>query len=414
MKRKKEGNLHYAWYILIVCFLLNMIVQAFVMSVSNLYVVPIWKEFQVSRSLVTMQSICVMISAVLSAPIWGRLYRNGSARTLLPGALTGTAFCCFIRSVCPNIYCVLICAFLKGIFFTGSTLLPISILLTEWFAKKRGFAISVAAIGSSVGGVILSPFVNYLIVELGWRHADQIMGILIFFICVPLTYFVIRNKPSDVGICAFGKKDEQSESLKEEVSGRSHKKIQMDYKIFVLFLIGIFCMTFANGAALQLPTFLMDIHYSSSKAAATVSGYMLVGIGGKLLLGWIVDHFGIKKAVVYNCIVGALSFICFIFAGNEKMIIGIILFFGLTSGITSMLPTLLTSAIFEEQNYASVYGIVVSVNRLGGGIGTLMVAILFDITGKYSVIWPLCFFMMLFTMFCILICFELKLKKSRQ
>lgn len=203
---EKKGNLHYAWYILIVCFLLNMIVQAFVMSVSNLYVVPIWKEFQVSRSLVTMQSICITISSVLSAPIWGRLYRNRSARILLPSALTGTAICCFIRSLCPNIYCVLLCAFFKGIFFTGSTLLPISILLTAWFAKKRGFAISVAAIGSSTGGVIMSPFVNYLIVKFGWRHADQIMAFLIFSLCVPMTYLVIRNKPRDIGIFAWGGK----------------------------------------------------------------------------------------------------------------------------------------------------------------------------------------------------------------
>ena len=112
MKNKAEKKIHYAWYILIVCFVLNMVVQAFVMSVSNLYVVPIWKELQVPRSLITMQSICITINAVTSAPIWG------------------TAICCFLRAICPNIWWMLALAFLKGIFFTGSTLLPISILLT--------------------------------------------------------------------------------------------------------------------------------------------------------------------------------------------------------------------------------------------------------------------------------------------
>ncbi len=130
MKNKAEKKIHYAWYILIVCFVLNMVEQAFVMSVSNLYVVPIWKELQVPRSLITMQSICITISAVTSAPIWGRLYRRKSARILLPLALSGTAICCFLRAICPNIWWMLALAFLKGIFFTGSTLLPISILLT--------------------------------------------------------------------------------------------------------------------------------------------------------------------------------------------------------------------------------------------------------------------------------------------
>lgn len=402
MGNRKRKKLHYAWYILIVCFLLNMIVQAFVMSVSNLYVVPIWKEFKVSRSLVVMQSICIMVSAMLTATIWGRLYRNGRTRILLPIALTGTAFCCFLRSACTNIWWILIVAFFKGIFFTGSTLLPISILLTGWFEKRRGFAISVAATGSSIGGVILSPFLNFLIVEFGWRRADQLMGILIFVVCVPMTFLVIRNKPQDIGTCALGENNEKSIIEKATKSEKNIKKINR--KVLVLFLISIFCMTFANGAALQLPTFLIDIQYSSTQAATVVSGYMFVGIIGKLLLGWIVDHYGIKKAVVYNCLVGAIAFLCFLSARSQIMLIWIVLFWGLTSGITSMLPTLLTSTIFVNQNYASVYGVVVSVNRFGGGIGTLMVATLFDLTGNYIIIWSLCFLMMFLTMLCVLYC----------
>lgn len=404
MKNKAEGKIHYAWYILGVCFLLNMIVQAFVMSVSNLYVVPIWKELHVPRALITMQSIFITISAVTSAPVWGRLYRTKNARILLPVALTGTAVCCLSRSLCPNVWWILLVAFLKGIFFTGSTLLPISILLTAWFYKKRGFAISVAAIGSSIGGVLLSPFVEFLISEFGWRHADRIMGIFIFIICVPVTTLVFRNRPQEIGVHPYGFykntqiKNDNCKTPEKSKAGRNVRKI------YILFLCGIFCMTFANGAALQLPTYLMDLHYSPELAAKVVSGYMFVGIAGKLLLGWIVDRFGVKIAVIYNCLVGALAFFCFIFAHLEGVLSGIILFFGLTSGITSMLPTLLTTALFGQQNYASVYGIVVSVNRFGGGIGTLLVAVLFDMTGNYRVIWPLCLGMMFTTMLCILIC----------
>mgnify|MGYP003374165644 CR=1 FL=1 len=261
---------------------------------------------------------------------------------------------------------------------------------------------SVAAIGSSIGGVIFSPCVEYLISEFGWRSSDKVMGIFIFVICVPVTAIIIRTHPSEIGESPYGSVIEEKKTKKSEkrIDGKQRKQ-----SIYVLFLIGIFCMTFANGAALQLPTYLMDLHYSPSLAAGVVSAYMFVGVAGKLLLGWMVDYFGVKVAAVYNCVVGAIAFICFIFAGHEKMLLGIIIFFGLTSGITSMLPTLLTGTLFVQHNYADVYGVVVSVNRFGGGIGTLLVSILFDVTGNYDVIWPLCFCMMICTMLCILLCF---------
>ena len=47
-----------------------------------------------------------------------------------------------------------------------------------------------------------------------------------------------------------------------------------------------------------------------------------------------------------------------------------IVLYGLVSGITSVMPTLLTSTIFGNKDYGPIYGMVVSVNRFGGGIGT--------------------------------------------
>lgn len=446
---------HYAWYILCVCFILNMLVQALVMSVSNLYVVPMYEDLQVPRVLISLQSICIVIGAVLTAPFWGKLYKTKDARRLLPLAVAGTALCTVGRSFCPNIWCILPLAFVKGIFFTGSTLLPISVLLTAWFKARRGFAISLAAIGSSFGGVILSPLVEHLISSFGWRATDRIMGAVLLLVCVPLTALVIRNRPKDVGLLPYGTETEANAmaagNVKNAAAGVTQPSIaagkasaggvnknasantsplkpsaagaaQLPNNIgmtaaqarksplFYLFLLAVFCMTFANGAALQLPTYLADIGYDSALAARAVSGYMAIGIPGKLFLGWLADKKGVKTALVYNCCIGAAAFACFIFAENFAALIGIVIFFGLTSGITSMLPTLLTARIFGNKDYGPIYGMVVSVNRFGGGVGTLLVAFLFDLSGNYGLIWPLCLAAMLVTMFAVLICFRMSEK----
>ena len=81
------------------------------------------------------------------------------------------------------------------------------------------------------------------------------------------------------------------------------------------------------------------------------------------------------------------------------------------SGITSVMPTLLTSTIFGNKDYGPIYGMVVSVNRFGGGIGTLLVSFLFDLTGDYSIIWPACLICMALTFFLLLLCMSMSKKK---
>lgn len=421
----EKKKVHYAWYILGVCILINVIVQALVMQISSLYIVPMYNDLQVPRSLLSLQSVCITVGAVLTAPYWGKLYKKHGARKLLPGCVAVTALCTIGRSLMPNIWGILVLAFIKGVFFTGSTLLPISILLTIWFKEKRGFAISVAAIGTSIGGVIFSPVVERLISTYGWRFSDRAMGLIMLVIVVPVTYLVVRSTPKDVGLRPYGAENAAANGAntsnrtqgaqKEEaqVTGMTAAEARRSPILYV-FLLAIFCMTFATGAALQLPVYLTDIGYGSAVAAKVVSGYMAVGIFGKLILGHVTDRFGEKAATVYVCGVGILAFVGFIFAKNQVAFYMMIVAYGLASGITSIMPTLLTSKIFGNRDYGPIYGMVVSVNRFGGVVGTLLVSLLYDITKNYSIIWPACVISMAFTLVATLGCMKLSRKNWRR
>lgn len=417
---KKREKIHYAWFILGACVLLNIIVQSLVMQISALFIVPMYNDMQVPRTLLSLQSVMITIGAVLSAPQWGKIYKTKDARKVLPLAVTVTALCTVGRSFMPSIWCILPLSFIKGIFFTGSTLLPISVLLTAWFKEKRGLAISIATIGTSIGGVIFNPIVERIISNYGWRMADRFNGLIMFVITVPCLYIVIRNRPKDKGLLPYGVKDmaELKESMAKKVEGAATavsgmtKAEALKSPILYLFLLAVLAMTFANGAALQTPTYLMDIGYSSAIAAKAASAYAAVGIFGKLILGWITDKFGEKKGTIYICAIAIIAFICYIFAANKTVLYGLIVFYGLSTGMVSVMPTLLTSKIFGNKDYGPIYGIVVSINRLGGIIGSVLVAFLFDITGNYSIIWPSCVIMIVIALMCVLACMKMSEKKA--
>lgn len=412
---EKNKKIHYAWFILAACFLMNMTVHVMVMQMSSLYMVPMYQDLQVPRTLLALQSVVMAVGAVVTAPFWGKLYKKYDARWVLGICTAVTALCTIGRSFMPNIYAILVLAAVKGVFFTGNSVLPISILLTAWFRKKRGFAISVASLGISLGSVVFSPLVERLISTYGWRVSDQIVGLIMLVVMIPCTLLIIRSNPGVKGLRPYGADEvpagAPSAAASKPATGMTLAQARKSPLLY-LFLIAVFCMTFATGAALQLPAYLTDIGYGTAAAAKVLSAYSAVAILGKLILGSVIDKFGERAGSIYICGAGALAFLCFIMAGNKMFLYALILFWGLGSGITSVLPTLLTSKIFGSRDYGPIYGTVVSVNRFGGVIGNVLVAFLFDLTGDYTIIWPLCVACMVCTMAAILFCLSASAKRT--
>ena len=407
---EKKSKIHYAWYILAACVVLNMTVHTIIMQMGSFFTVPMYKELQVPRTLLALQSVLIAAGAVITAPIWGKIYKKRDARYVLALCTLMTGLTTIARGFMPNIYGILILAAIKGVFFAGNTALPISILLTAWFQKKRGLAISIASLGISVGNVILSPIVARLIENYGWRAADKILGLAMLVIMIPCALLVVRSSPKSKNMLPLGAEEGANaqnavSDQRAEQPGMTMAQARKSPK-FYFFLCAIFCMTLATGAALQLAAYLTDIGYDSAVAARVVSAYSAVAIVGKLALGSITDHFGEKKGSIYICVVGVLAFACFMMAKNRIFLYGLILFWGLGSGITSVLPTLLTGKIFGRRDYGTIYGTVVSVNRLGGVVGNVLVSFLYDITKDYTIIWPMCLVCMALTLVAILFCLK--------
>jgi len=411
---EKTKKLHYAWYILAACFLLNMTVHTFVMQMGSFFTVPMYKELQVPRTLLALQSVAIAVAAVITAPIWGKIYKKHDARYILALCSAMTGLTTLARGFMPNIWGILAVSCVKGVFFAGNTALPISILLTAWFKKKRGVAISIASLGISLGNVIFSPVVENLISNYGWRTADKLLGLVMIVVMVPCSLLVVRSLPKSKGLAPYGAEAEAAaagQTAKKPLSGMTLAQARKSPSLY-LFLVAVFAMTFATGAALQLPAYLTDIGYDPKVAAMVVSGYSAVAIVGKLAIGAITDRWGEKTGSICICAACTLAFVCFMLAKVQPFLYALIVLWGFGSGITSVMPPLLTAKIFGNQDYGPIYGMVVSVNRFGGVIGNVLVNFLFDLTKDYSIIWPLCAVGMALCLVFILYCLRTSAKMN--
>lgn len=408
---KSNGRIHYAWWILVVCFLMNVTTHALHFQIGGLFTKPLAENFSVPRSVFALQNIAVTIAAVISAPIWGRLYRKYDARKLLAFCTFMTALGAILRSIAPNIIVVIAIGFMRGIFLTGNTVLPNTILLTAWFQKKRGFAISTAGLGISAGSAIFNPVIQSIITNSGWRAADRFIGLVIMVVMIPLVLILIRNTPAEKGLQAYGyegqaqDKDKSKKRKAQETTGITLKEAR-SLPAFYIFLFVVFSTTFVTGAWLQLSPYLTDIGYSPATAAKALAFYSVISMVGKVVMGQVFDKMKLKSSSVLVCLTGALTFAFLIFAKNPYALILAFIFWAFAGGVTSIMIPLWTSTFFGTKDYSSIYGWVLSINRLGGMIGSFLVSFLYDIRGNNDLIWPICVAVMVLSTFGILYCLK--------
>lgn len=80
-------------------------------------------------------------------------------------------------------------------------------LINNWFEEKRGLATSIAVSGISGGGALLSPLVNRLIKNVGWRTSYRVYALIILALAVIFGFFLIYLKPEDRGMKPYGHKE---------------------------------------------------------------------------------------------------------------------------------------------------------------------------------------------------------------
>ena len=126
-------------------------------------------------------------------PLFGRLTDTyGSPPVLYPCSLLCVFSLC-MTSLCTEYYQIFLAQGLGFGIGSGGVFTCSFVCLGQWFVKRRGLAVGLASVGSSLGGVIFPLFMYKLIGEVGFygaiRYTALFIGILLAGSC-----FVVRAR----------------------------------------------------------------------------------------------------------------------------------------------------------------------------------------------------------------------------
>ena len=384
-------KLFYGWVVVAGCILITMTMVPPVMALSGKYLLYVTTDLNISRSAFTLANTVLQSLGIFLSPLVSKRLAEGNLRRIQTLSVLGYCASYFSYSLATRPLHLYISAFALGIFYLNATLIPVSMVVTNWFSKHRGLAMSLAMAGIGVGGTVFSPLLTFLLENYGWRNAYRIMSLVILALALPAALFLIRKKPEDMGLHPLGADD-------GPVGGQNKDKpdtgLQISFEqarlrpFFWLLLAGMLTNGLINAGALgHFPPAIQESHGAVIQATV-ISLYSSVSIGGKLLLGWINDRFGVVVSTTYACVLFGLSFVFLLLPGQSAVpLYAMALVFGLGNAIGTVTPPLITAQVFGKEQYSRAYGVANSFSQVGLSLGSLAVASVYDAAGSYRPAW---------------------------
>lgn len=384
---KKDGKIFYGWWILLASIMIMTFLYAPIANLVSLFIKPVTEDLKMERADFMNYYTIMALASMVAAPLAGRLMKRIPIRIYLTtftlfGAISYIGF-----SFSSTAWQFYLFAIPMGAALAGAAMIPVSVLITNWFVEKRGLALGIALAGTGLGGAILSPITSWLITDFGWRTAYLTIGIIIIVAIIPFTLFIVTLTPESKGLLPLGAKDiPTNENAHKPISGVSQKRTFLSLSFWCFCLAILVAGIVINGLIINMVPYLTDLGASPQHAALLLSLGSIMVIGGKLLIGKLYDSLGLFITITIICI-GSFAALFFMMHGN-LLIPGILFTIGMGIGGTAVTvtPAYLTGALFGEKDYGAKYGIVAIFTSLGAAITPIVSGAIYSINQSYDLL----------------------------
>ena len=356
----------------------------------SVFFVALLKEFGWSRSLATAGFSLFIVSHGMVGPfVGGFIGRFGARTVIIIGSLllgAGLALCSFTQTWW---HFYLFFGILTALGVGSIGWVPNTTMIQQWFKEGRGLAMGIIASGIGVGILVCVPSIQYLILQVGWRRAYQLIALFIPLIIITMVITLLRKSPHQATAPEPSLSEKKTLLQEGQVQTRQPLTVRgaIATKEFWFINLSSFLGNFAIQAIFtHQVAFFVDEGLETLLASSIAGAVGIVSIGGKILWGSLSDRIGREATYTIGIacfVLGMIILILFSRFHFPNLIYPYVFFFALGYAVTAALPALFTADFFEGQTYGSIFGIVIIFNSIGGALGAWFTGFLYDEIGSY-------------------------------
>ena len=171
----------YGWYLVAVALITAMMssgIQAYGMGI---FVTPMTEELGWSRTDISLgQTASTAVLGFAGPFIGGVIDRRGGRELIVIGALVSGVGYVLFGQVQELWQYYVVKAGIQTVGQACMGALVVNVMLSNWFVRRRGRAIAIAAMGTSVTALLLPTVAARLIEAVGWRETWTFLGIAVW------------------------------------------------------------------------------------------------------------------------------------------------------------------------------------------------------------------------------------------
>ena len=381
-----ENRNRYHWVTVAICCGLAASAIGICSNSVGVFFSPVSAELGVGRGAFAFHATIASLATGLFCPIGIVLIRKYNYRVVMSIGIIMASGATMLMSLGGNVWVYYILGAIRGIGCSLFALPTIAPIIGNWFEDKHGFAMGLTLSFSGLSSAILSPLFSNLIIVSGWRNAYIVMGALIAILALPGTLFLLKFKPEEKNLLAYGAKSSKVSSAVLEEKAKSKTKIL--FKPVIIMVIFATLSSWICGIAQHFPGYAESVGSVATVGATMVSAAMVGNIVFKLIKGVLIDRIGpINSCGIMGC-VNIISLILLSFvnpAQNYIATLAIAFIYGAVYSVGAVGIPILTRHVFGEKNYSTAYSYIFMFTSVASSFSLTIIGLLYDVFKTYQI-----------------------------
>ena len=371
---------------------------------------PMSQQLGWSRTLIAGSVSAGAIASLVLSPVVGWTIDRYGARPVLVVSVAGLglAMVSLAWATAPFTFYL---AFAAGrVVFHTSAPIGASTVAARWFIRKRGRAIGIIFLFGAIGGIVFTMVASLVVESHGLRATWIAIGLVVLVFSVAPSLLLVAERPEDIGLLPDGvepdlampstedqravrpgfsgeqaavitqvrRDDDDSWTLREAVGTRT---------FWVLVSMGFTSFFVHTSIGVHMGAYFRDIGLGAISAALAVSLSWTVSAVFSVTWGWVTDRIEVRYAYSGMFLVQAGSTLYLILASGTLGVFLAAGFFGIVSAGFNVVPSVMYANYFGRSSLGRIRGLGEAGVLLGQGTGPVIVGILFEIQGSYSMIF---------------------------
>ena len=403
MSRLRRIPFYYGWVMVGTALAINAASSTLNPVVFSFMIGPMSDELGVSKSALSWSFTLRLFAGGIVGPFLGVLLDRHGGRWIgaTSGALVGVML--VLLAFVHNIWLVYLVFAISGLAGLGG---PAGQLLTQvplakWFVVMRGRALAIATIGMAGGTMFAIPITEWLLGIVGWRGTTLIFGIAVAAVVIPVSVFLVRRSPEDMGLHPDGALPAPASAEQHALGRHAHLSTARNWTVREAMRTAVMWQLLGGqalagavlmGTLVYRVDFFKSLGVSSEAVALGTTLDPATVVVSAFVFGMIAERVPVRYLGAIGLFGFAASVIPMILAnGGTMSVILHNVIWGMAAGGHITLNNLVWPNYFGRLHLGAIRGVVLPVGIAASGLGPPLFGYLLDSGMAPSHVWIVSF-----------------------